>query len=82
VQELVPIAFGLILGGALGFVRPSIRLVVGAASAVVLGVLASAVTGELERSWGFVLIDIPLVAVSAAAGMLAGRRSRPLVARG
>src|SRR5918999_5130770 len=69
----VPIAFGLILGGALGFVRPSLRLPVGAAMAVVLGVLATVVTGEFKASWAYLLIDIPLVAIAAVVGLLAGR---------
>jgi hypothetical protein len=30
-QELIPLGCGLLLGAALGFVRPSIRLPVGAA---------------------------------------------------
>jgi hypothetical protein len=82
VQELVPITFGLLLGGALGLVRPSIRLPLGAGLAVVLGVLASAATGELQTSWGYVLIDVPLVAVSALLGLVTGRRGRPLLTRG
>jgi hypothetical protein len=73
-QELFPIAFGLVLGGALGFVRPSLRLPVGAAMAVVLGVLATVVTGEFKTSWAYLLIDIPLVAIAAVVGLLAGRR--------
>jgi hypothetical protein len=74
-QELFPIAFGLILGGALGFVRPSLRLPVGAAMAVVLGVLATFVTGEFKTSWAYLLVDIPLVAIAAVVGLLAGRRA-------
>ncbi len=73
-QELFPILFGLILGAGLGFVRPSLRLPVGAILAVALGVLATVITGEFKSSWGYLLIDIPLVALSALAGLLAGRR--------
>ena len=68
-QELFPILFGLILGAGLGFVRPSMRLPVGAVLAIVLGVLATVITGEFKSSWGYLLIDIPLVAV--------GRDRRP-----
>jgi hypothetical protein len=81
-QELFPIACGLLLGVALGFVRPTIRLPVGAALAIVLGVLATVVTGEFKTSWGYVLIDIPLVAVAATVGLLAGRRGRLLAGGG
>ena len=80
-QELFPIAFGLVLGAALGFVRPSMRLPVGALLAIVLGVLATVVTGEFKSSWGYLLIDIPLVAMSALAGLLAGRRVAPVALR-
>ena len=73
-QELFPILFGLILGAALGFVPPSIRMPLGAVLAVALGVLATVITGEFKSSWGYLLIDIPLVALSALAGLLAGRR--------
>ena len=76
-QELVPIALGLLLGATLGYVRPSIRLPVGAALAVALGVFATVVTGEAKLGWEYLLIDIPLVAVCAAAGLVAGRRLSP-----
>jgi len=81
VQELFPILFGLSLGAALGFVRPSLRLLLGAGLAIALGVLATVLTGELTSSWAFLLIDIPLVALSAVAGLLAGRRAAPLEQR-
>ena len=80
-QELFPLACGLLLGAALGFVRPTLRLPVGAAMAVVLGVLATVATGEFKTSWSFVLIDIPLVALAAVVGLLAGRRARPVADR-
>jgi hypothetical protein len=81
VQELFPILFGLILGAGLGFVRPSMRLPVGAALAIVLGVLATVITGEFKSSWGYLLIDIPLVGLAAIAGLLAGRRVAPAAQR-
>ena len=73
-EEFVPIGLGLALGAVLGLLRPSLRLPVGAFFAVCLGVLATVVTGEAAISWAFVLIDIPLVAVAALLGLLAGRR--------
>ena len=76
-QELIPIACGLLLGATLGYVRPRIRLPVGAGLAVALGVFATVVTGEAKLGWEYVLIDIPLVAVCAAVGLVAGRRVSP-----
>jgi hypothetical protein len=76
-EELVPFAFGFVLGLVLGFVRRSLRLPVGAFVAVVLGVTATVVTGEASISWAFVLFDIPIVAVSAVIGLIAGRRLAP-----
>ena len=56
--------------------RPSLRLLVGAALAVPFGVAATYLTGESEISWAFVLIDIPIVALSAAVGLALARRLR------
>ena len=67
-QELIPIGCGLLLGAALGFVRPSIRLPVGAALALVLGLLATVISGEFKTSWGYLLVDVPLVALAAFLG--------------
>jgi hypothetical protein len=76
-QELIPIGFGLVLGAALGFVRPSIRLPVGAALCVLCGTLATVVTGEFELSWGYLLVDIPLVALAAFLALVSVRRLSP-----
>ena len=46
--------------------------------AVVLGVLATVVTGEFKTSWAYLLVDIPLVAIAAIVGLLAGRRAASL----
>ena len=75
-QELVPIVTGFAAGLALGSLRPGVRLPVGALLAVVLGAAATVVTGESEISWAFVLIDIPLVALASACGLLVARRVR------
>ena len=73
-EELIPLGFGLLLGSVLGMVRPSLRLSVGAAMAVALGFTATVVTGEAEISWGYLLIDIPTVAVAAALGWMGARQ--------
>ena len=74
-EELFPIASGLLVGALLGAIRPKLRLLVGVALAVALGVLATVVSGEFRLSWAYLAIDIPLVAVSAAIGFLAANGS-------
>jgi len=69
--ELLPIVSGLFLGCILGLVRPNLRVPVGIVLAIALGVLATVASGEFLVSWGFLLIDIPLVAVGAAIGLFA-----------
>jgi hypothetical protein len=76
-EELIPAGFGLLLGAALGRVRVSLRLPLGAPLAVGLGAFATVVTGEATISWAFVLIDIPIVAVAALIARLVERRLRP-----
>ncbi|MFC7303734.1 hypothetical protein ACFQVC_05835 [Streptomyces monticola] len=72
-NELFPIASGLVLGAVLALVRPGLRLLAGLAGAVLFGVLATFVSGEYLIGWEFLLVDVPLVALCAAAGLLAVR---------
>jgi hypothetical protein len=72
-SELVPLYSGALLGLLVGFLRPSPRLSVVAALSVLLGIGASAVTGELGITWEYVLVDIPLVAASATLGLAVAR---------
>ncbi len=74
--ELFPIVSGLVIGGLIGLIRPSVRVWIGALLAVVFGVAATVLSGEFAVSWAFLLIDIPLVAISAAGGLLLVRRLR------
>ncbi len=81
-SELVPIVGGLILGSMLTLIRSRMRLVTGVGISVVLGVLATIVSGEYKIGWEFLLIDIPLVAVCSAVGFatvraVRNRRSAP-----
>ncbi|HSC90102.1 MAG TPA: hypothetical protein VLB86_00460 [Gaiellaceae bacterium] len=76
INELLPIASGLVVGALLGLVRPSLRLPVGAALAVLLGTLATIASGEYRIGWEFLLIDIPLVGLCAVAGLVTARRVR------
>lgn len=73
-QEFVPLISGFAVGLALSAVRPAWRWWLGALLAVGFGVGATVVTGEFATSWGFVFIDIPLVAAAAACGSLVARR--------
>ena len=45
-HELFPIVSGLLLGAALPLIRPRIRLEVGVGASVVLGTLATIISGE------------------------------------
>jgi hypothetical protein len=76
VEELLPVASGLIIGSILGLIRPSARVPVGAILIVAFGVLATIVSSEYLISWSFLLIDIPLVALSAAASLFVTHRLR------
>jgi hypothetical protein len=87
VKEIVPLLSGAVLGYLVGGMRASKRLAIALSLAIPLGIVASWVTGELSISWGFVLVDIPLVAVSAGACVVVrsvrrdGLSSIPFLAR-
>jgi hypothetical protein len=78
--ELFPIAGGLLLGAVLSLIRPGMRLAAGAVASVALGALATVISGECRMGWEFVLIDIPLVAVSSLTGFATVRAVRRRVA--
>jgi hypothetical protein len=73
VTELFPIVAGLLCGLVFGSLTARRRVLIGLAFSVVAGVLATVVSGEWRIRWAFLLIDIPLVAVSAVAGDLLSR---------
>ncbi len=64
--ELFPVFSGLLLGSALGYLNPRVRLRAGVLLSVTLGAFATWVSGEFRLSWGFLLFDVPLVAATAA----------------
>jgi xanthosine utilization system XapX-like protein len=82
VEEILPVVSGLVLGALIGLLRPTLRVPVGAALILAFGVLATVVSGEYLISWSFLLIDIPLVAVSAAASLYVTHRLRWAPRRG
>ncbi len=74
--EILPVLSGMVLGCVLGCVHPSRRWTAGAVLAFVLGVLATIASGEFRLSWNYVLVDVPLVAGSAAVTLIAVHRLR------
>ena len=81
-SELLPIFSGLCLGSLLVLVRPRTRPSVAVAASIVLGTIATVVSGEFRTSWDFLLIDIPLVAFSTSIGFFVTRRLRPAFVHG
>jgi hypothetical protein len=76
-QELIPVASGLLLGAGLGYLRPSIRLPIGALLALLLGLFATVVTGEFKLSWEYLLVDVPLVGLAAFLALITVRHLAP-----
>jgi hypothetical protein len=76
VNELLPILSGVVLGSILGYLPPSRRVPVGAVFAVLLGLVATVWSGEFRESWGYLLLDVALVAGSAAVFILIVHRLR------
>ena len=75
-DEFLPVLSGILLGSFLGYLRPGKRLRAGAIPAILLGTLATIVSGEFRLSWGFLLVDIPLVAGAAALALFAVHQFR------
>ncbi|HET8742261.1 MAG TPA: hypothetical protein VFM41_06520 [Gaiella sp.] len=75
-NELFPILSGLLVGSVLTLVRPQTRLLVGVIASVLLGTTATVISGEYMIGWEFLLIDIPLVAISSAVGLAMARAVR------
>lgn len=80
-QELFPLARGLLLGVTIGFVRPTQRLPIGITLAIVLGLPATVVTREFKTGWEYLLVDIPLVALAAVIGFFSARHLHPAIWR-
>jgi hypothetical protein len=74
--EVFPVISGLLVGSLLTLIRPRVPLAAIFIVSVVLGTTATIVSGEYKIGWEFLLIDIPLVAISAAAGSVTVRAIR------
>lgn len=71
-NEIFPVVAGMLLGfAALRIDSVGLRVFVLAVTSVLLGVVATIISGEALISWAFVLIDIPLVLASAVAVIIA-----------
>ena len=75
-HELFPIAGGLLVGALAAWLTPRARLWAVTVAAVVLGFAATVISGEYRVGWEFLLVDIPLVAVSATFAVVVLRRLR------
>jgi hypothetical protein len=73
VNEIFPIVSGVLVGALLPLIRPQTRLVVGILAALVLGTLATIISGEYKIGWEFLMIDIPLVALCCTASFVTAR---------
>ena len=76
-EEVFPVASGIVLGLALVYLVPGhLRTWILAAGSVLLGATASWLSGELAVSWLFLLVDISQVLVAAGLTWILARRSR------
>ena len=72
-DELFPVVSGVVLGIVVAGIRPSLRLWIGIPVSIALGLAATVLSGEFEVGWEYLLIDIPLVAVSAGVSFTLAR---------
>lgn len=73
-REIVPVALGAWSGLLVGRLSARYGPWPWAVVAVGLGFAATVLTGEWRLSWAYVLVDIPVVAVSSAVVFTASRR--------
>jgi len=65
--EIVPVVFGILLGALVVRFHGAAKAVVLACGSIVGAVAAGLINGELAESLGFLLVDIPIIAVVAVA---------------
>lgn len=76
-HEIFPVLAGALVGLVLLQVHsPRMKTIVFVALSVLLGVTATVISGEFTIGWEFVLIDIPIVMLSAAAVVVGYPRLR------
>jgi hypothetical protein len=79
--ELLPASLGFVLGALLTRLHSAHRWWIGITLILLLAASTTVLTGEFQLSWGFLLVDIPLVGVATGIGFIAfyRRRSTPSV---
>ncbi|RIK46362.1 MAG: hypothetical protein DCC58_03415 [Chloroflexi bacterium] len=76
-HEVFPVLAGVLVGLVLLRVHsPRMKTLAFVALSVALGVTATVISGEYVIGWEFVLIDIPVVMLSAAAVVVLAPRAR------
>jgi hypothetical protein len=75
--ELFPIVGGLLLGSAIGYIRPALRHRVVSVVALILGTAATIISGEYRMSWLYAAVDVTLVLVFTALAFQTMRHVRP-----
>jgi hypothetical protein len=73
-NELFPVLSGALVGLLVGGLRPALRKSVAIPLVVLLGIAATVVSGEFRIGWEYLLIDIPLVGLSAVIALSWQRR--------
>lgn len=73
-NEVFPILAGALVGLLVGGLRPSLRKSVAIPLVILLGITATVVSGEFRIGWEYLLIDIPLVGLSAVIALSWQRR--------
>ena len=81
-RELLPVAIGLGVGAVLAGARPAMPSAAALLLSVPLGFLVTVITGEFELGWEYLLVDIPLVALSSTAAFWTVRMVRGEAWRG
>ena len=74
--DLLPASIGFVLGALLTRVGSRYRWWIGIALVLVLAASATVLSGEFLLSWGFLLVDIPLVGIATGLGFIAFNRRR------
>lgn len=81
-HEIFPVLAGVLVGLVLLRIHsPRLKTAVFVVLSLILGVTATVISGEYAIGWEFVLIDIPVVMLSAAAVVVLSPRVRTWVAQ-
>lgn len=79
-EEIFPVGAGVVLGLAIAWLAPSrLRGWLLAVGSVVIGAMASWVSGELGVSWRYLLVDIGQVLLAGALSWILAVRWRRVV---